>query len=109
MNNFRAFVQVDDVVEDSMVSNYEEGNVNPQEKIDIEMGMKFAEDVPHPTLPEILRNIDCGDLEDNIVCKEVEVDDSAVMVTVEENVRGDPSADRSRVAEHEAKMWSESK
>lgn len=70
MNNFRAFVEVEeqDAV-DALTPNFGEGIMSPKEKIDIEMGMKLTED-GSIALPEILRGLEYDDSDDDLKNKE---------------------------------------
>ena len=53
----------------SFTPNLGEGTLGSKEKIDIEMGAIYAEDGRY-SLPEILRNLDFDDLDDNLKTKE---------------------------------------
>ncbi|TXG70117.1 hypothetical protein EZV62_005052 [Acer yangbiense] len=69
-NNFRSFVEEDDhMMMGSFTPNLGEGNLGSKEKIDIEMGAKYADDSRY-SLPEILRNLDFDELDDNLKTKE---------------------------------------
>ncbi|KAI9162039.1 hypothetical protein LWI28_023193 [Acer negundo] len=69
-NNFRSFVEEDDhMMMGSFTPNLGEGTHGSKEKIDIEMGAKYADDSRY-SLPEILRNLDFDDLDDNLKTKE---------------------------------------
>ncbi|KAL3715643.1 hypothetical protein ACJRO7_007385 [Eucalyptus globulus] len=66
MNNFRAFVEVEEEDAVGVVTpNFGEGIMSSNEKIDIEMGMKLTEDGGF-TLPEILRNLEYDDSDDDL-------------------------------------------
>lgn len=70
MNNFRAFVEVEE--QDAVCAvtpNFGEGMMSSKEKLDIEMGMKLAED-GGITLPEILRDLEYDDSDDDFKNKE---------------------------------------
>ncbi|KAK4412764.1 putative protein S-acyltransferase 4 [Sesamum alatum] len=60
-NNFRAIVEEDEVTVRESTSS--------KEKMDIEMGNNFGEDSSH-TLPDILRNLEYDDIEENIKDRE---------------------------------------
>ncbi|KAF8007111.1 hypothetical protein BT93_K1191 [Corymbia citriodora subsp. variegata] len=65
MNNFRAFVEVEEQDAVGVVTpNFGEGILSSKEKIDIEMGMKLAEDGGF-TLPEILRDLEYDEYDDS--------------------------------------------
>lgn len=66
MNNFRAFIEVEEEDAVGVVTpNFGEGIMSSNEKIDIEMGMKLTEDGGF-TLPEILRNLEYDDSDDDL-------------------------------------------
>lgn len=70
MNDFRATVHEDESIVMDPISPNLGGNITPlKEKIDIEMGMKFGEG-SGLSLPEILQNLNYGDLEDSMKSKE---------------------------------------
>ncbi|KAI6673637.1 hypothetical protein NL676_001543 [Syzygium grande] len=72
MNNFRAFVEVEE--QDAVCAvtpNFGEGMMSSKEKLDIEMGMKLAED-GGITLPDILRDLEYDDSDDDFKNKEEE-------------------------------------
>lgn len=67
MNKFRSFVEKNEpIMVPSMMANLGEAIICPKEKIDIEMGTKCTEGSGF-SLPEILRNLDYDDLEDNMM------------------------------------------
>lgn len=67
MNKFRSFVEKNEpIMVLSMMANLGEAIICPKEKIDIEMGTKCTEGSGF-SLPEILRNLDYDDLEDNMM------------------------------------------
>ncbi|XP_039057153.1 probable protein S-acyltransferase 4 isoform X2 [Hibiscus syriacus] len=69
LNNFRSFVEESEhIVMGSMTPNFAEGEISSKEKIDIEMGNRLAEETGN-SLPEILRNLDFDDLEDEMMVK----------------------------------------
>ncbi|XP_044468452.1 probable protein S-acyltransferase 4 isoform X2 [Mangifera indica] len=86
-NNFRSFVEEDDhTVMGSFTPALTEGIVGSKEKIDIEMGLKHAEDSDY-SFPEILRNLDLDNLEESFKMKE-EGDRSAFeFVSVNQDVK----------------------
>ncbi|KAI3446532.1 hypothetical protein Pfo_003197 [Paulownia fortunei] len=89
MQDFRAFVQEDEImVAEPTDHNFMEGITSSKEKNDIEMGNKFGED-NGLTLPEILRNIECDEIEDNLKHKERgEITDSdRFIVPVEQELK----------------------
>ena len=55
----------------SVTPNIVEGHISSKEKIDIEMGNRLGEDTGY-SLPEILRNLDYDDLEDELKIKQEE-------------------------------------
>ncbi|XP_048429251.1 probable protein S-acyltransferase 4 [Pyrus x bretschneideri] len=66
MNRFRSFIEMDEeMIAGSGTSNNGEGIMSSKEKIDIEMGTRLAEDNGF-SLPNILRNFDYDDLEDDL-------------------------------------------
>ncbi|XP_022742387.1 probable protein S-acyltransferase 4 isoform X2 [Durio zibethinus] len=70
LNNFRSFVEESaHMVMGSVTPNFMERHISSKEKIDIEMGSGLAEDTGY-TLPEILRNLDYDDLEDELKIKQ---------------------------------------
>ncbi|KAL5744997.1 hypothetical protein ACOSP7_026143 [Xanthoceras sorbifolium] len=69
MNNFRSFVEEDDHMMMGSFTPCGEGTIGSKEEIDIEMGAKHAND-SHYSLPEILRNLDFDDSDDNLKMKE---------------------------------------
>ncbi|XVF07032.1 hypothetical protein REPUB_Repub06bG0102300 [Reevesia pubescens] len=70
LNNFRSFVEESEhMVVGSVTPNFVEGHISSKEKIDIEMGNRHAEDTGY-SLPEILRNLDYDDLEDELKIKQ---------------------------------------
>lgn len=63
-NNFRSFVQEDDMMVGSLTPNIAGGILTPKEKTDIETGSMRAEDgLP---IPELLQNFDFDNFEDGI-------------------------------------------
>ncbi|KAL8493600.1 hypothetical protein ACS0TY_024687 [Phlomoides rotata] len=86
MNDFRAIVDEDEV----MVMELEPTNHNftsSKEKIDIEMGTNFV-DSNGLILPDILRNLNYDDIEDNIKDKEVceRSDSDPIIVHIEQDI-----------------------
>ncbi|KAF5471994.1 hypothetical protein F2P56_008749 [Juglans regia] len=72
VNKFRSFVEEDEHAVLAFVSpNLGEATISPKEKIDIEMGTRCAESSGF-SLPEILRNLDYDDLEENMKSTEEE-------------------------------------
>ncbi|KAK9289434.1 hypothetical protein L1049_007589 [Liquidambar formosana] len=72
LNDFRSLVQEDEhIMVGSLTPNLDGDIISSKEKIDIEMGGKHAEESGF-SLPEILRNLDYNDLEDNLKSKEEE-------------------------------------
>ncbi|OMO98718.1 Zinc finger, DHHC-type, palmitoyltransferase [Corchorus capsularis] len=72
LNNFRSFVEESEhMVMGSVTTNLVDGHISPKEKIDIEMGNRHAEDTNY-SLPEILRNLDYDDFEDDLKTKQEE-------------------------------------
>ncbi|KAL3637078.1 putative protein S-acyltransferase 4 [Castilleja foliolosa] len=72
MHNFRAFVEEDDIftsVGPTNRNNYINDNNSSKEKIDIERGGMF--DNNGLTLPDILRNLEYDDIEENMKQREV--------------------------------------
>ncbi|GLT77823.1 hypothetical protein SLA2020_493800 [Shorea laevis] len=66
LNNFRSFVEEDEyMVVGPVTPNFGVDNGSSKEKIDIEMGGKHGENSAYP-LPEILRNLNYDDLEENL-------------------------------------------
>ncbi|KAF9597293.1 hypothetical protein IFM89_016434 [Coptis chinensis] len=66
MNNFRVWVLEDDLIEvGSVTPNI--GGISSKEKLDIEMGSKFAED--GIAVPDILQNLDYSGIDDNLKTK----------------------------------------
>ncbi|CAN6576762.1 unnamed protein product [Malus baccata var. baccata] len=66
MNRFRSFIEMDEeMIAGSGTPNNGEGIMSSKEKIDIEMGTRLAEDNGF-SLPNILRNFDYDDLEDDL-------------------------------------------
>lgn len=73
MNKFRSFVKEDEhMMAGSVTPNIGESIISSKEKIDIEMGTKKRAGSSGFSLPEILRNLDYDDLEDNIKSSEEE-------------------------------------
>ncbi|KAE8692556.1 putative protein S-acyltransferase 4 [Hibiscus syriacus] len=69
LNNFRSFVEESEhIIIGSMTPSFAEGEISSKEKIDIEMGNRLAEETGY-SLPEILRNLDFDDLEDEMMVK----------------------------------------
>ncbi|XVF56336.1 hypothetical protein PTKIN_Ptkin06aG0111200 [Pterospermum kingtungense] len=65
LNNLRSFVEESEYVAvGSVTPNFVEGHISSKEKIDIEMGNWLGEEAGY-SLPEILRNLDYDDLEDD--------------------------------------------
>ncbi|XP_010111325.2 probable protein S-acyltransferase 4 [Morus notabilis] len=72
MNKFRSFIEEDEhVMVTSVTPDLGEGVMSSKEKIDIEMGARHAEDSGFP-LPNILRNLDYDDIENNLKSTEDE-------------------------------------
>ncbi|KAG6692588.1 hypothetical protein I3843_10G114500 [Carya illinoinensis] len=72
VNKFRSFVEDDGHAVVAFVTpNLGEATISPKEKIDIEMGTRRAESSGF-SLPEILRNLDYDDLEENMKSMEEE-------------------------------------
>ncbi|CAM8877361.1 hypothetical protein QQ045_019872 [Rhodiola kirilowii] len=72
LNQFRSFVpEMDNIFAGSATPNIGGDLAVPKEKIDIEMGVKIGEESSY-SIPEILRNLDYGDLEDNIKLSDVD-------------------------------------
>lgn len=72
VNKFRSFVEEDEHAVVAFVTpNLGEATISPKEKIDIEMGTRCAESSGF-SLPEILRNLDYDDLEENMKSMEEE-------------------------------------
>lgn len=70
LNDFRSFVEESEhMVMGSMMPNFMEGHISSKEKIDIEMGNRLAEDTGY-SLPEILRNLEFDDFEDELMIKQ---------------------------------------
>ncbi|XVE60928.1 hypothetical protein DITRI_Ditri06bG0000400 [Diplodiscus trichospermus] len=70
LNNFRSFVEESEhMVVGSVTPNFVEGHVSSKEKIDIEMRNRLGEDTGY-SLPEILRNLDYYDLDDELNIKQ---------------------------------------
>ncbi|KAA3457092.1 putative protein S-acyltransferase 4 isoform X1 [Gossypium australe] len=70
LNDFRSFVEESEhMVIGSMMTNFMEGHISSKEKIDIEMGNRLAEDTGY-SLPEILRNLEFEDFEDELMIKQ---------------------------------------
>ncbi|KAI3444254.1 hypothetical protein Pfo_000919 [Paulownia fortunei] len=70
LSDFRAVVEEDEVmVTEPTNHNFMGGITSSKEKIDIEMGTKFVEN-NGLTLPDILRNLEYDDIEDNMKHKE---------------------------------------
>ncbi|CAN6586174.1 unnamed protein product [Malus baccata var. baccata] len=66
MNRFRSFIEMDEqMIAGSGTPTHGEGTMSSKEKIDIEMGTRHAED-NGLSLPNILRNFDYDDLEDDL-------------------------------------------
>ncbi|KAF5475662.1 hypothetical protein F2P56_007442 [Juglans regia] len=63
ISRFRSFVEEEHMMVASVSLNRGEAIISPEEKIDIEMGTRRAES--GVSLPEILRNLDYDDLEDD--------------------------------------------
>lgn len=80
----------------SVTPNFVEGRISSKEKIDIEMGNRLAEDSGN-SLPEILRNLDYVDLEDELKTKQEAgtsfdpffLDEQDVKKSVEISIAGD--------------------
>lgn len=69
-NDFRAFVQEDEnMMMVPTTPNLVRGMTSSKEKIDIEMGSKLTEESGR-SLPEMLRNLDYDEMEDNLKNKE---------------------------------------
>ncbi|KAK6151387.1 hypothetical protein DH2020_014022 [Rehmannia glutinosa] len=87
MHDFRAFVQEDEIMVNIEPTdhNFMEG----KEKIDIEMENKFGE-YNGLTLPEILRNIECDDIEENLKHegKSEKADSDRFFIPVEQEPKG---------------------
>ncbi|KAF5750336.1 DHHC-type zinc finger family protein putative isoform 1 [Tripterygium wilfordii] len=72
MNNFRSFVEEDEhKAVGSFTPNYGEAIVSSKEKIDIELAHNLADNSAY-SLPEILRNLDYDDEEDDLKTKQDE-------------------------------------
>ncbi|KAG4211635.1 hypothetical protein ERO13_A02G105900v2 [Gossypium hirsutum] len=70
LNDFRSFVEESEhMVMGSMMPNFMKGHISSKEKIDIEMGNRLAEDTGY-SLPEILRNLEFDDFEDELMIKQ---------------------------------------
>ncbi|EOY08681.1 hypothetical protein QUC31_010785 [Theobroma cacao] len=97
LNKFRSFVEESEhMVLGSVTPNFVEGRISSKEKIDIEMGNRLAEDSGN-SLPEILRNLDYVDLEDELKTKQEAgtsfdpffLDEQDVKKSVEISIAGD--------------------
>lgn len=86
MNDFRAMVKEDEAVVMETTGNFMGGDVtSKKEKIDIEMGSSFV-DSNGNVIPDLLRNLEFDDIEDNIKHKEgSERSDSSSLFVVPES------------------------
>ncbi|XP_059646014.1 probable protein S-acyltransferase 4 isoform X1 [Cornus florida] len=90
LNEFRALVQEDEnMVMEPTTPNLVGSITSSKEKIDIEMGSKLAEESGF-SLPEILRNLDYDNIEDNLKNKEGSgrIDSDQVFYSVEQEPKG---------------------
>lgn len=88
MNDFRAIVMEDEVmVMEPTSQNFMGGVTSSKEKIDIEMGSNFV-DSNGMVIPNLLRNIEFDDIEDNTKQKEgsERSDSSPFIVPVEQHL-----------------------
>ncbi|CAK9144254.1 unnamed protein product [Ilex paraguariensis] len=70
MIDFQAFVQEDEnIVMELATPNLVGNSISPKGKIDIEMGIKLGEE-SGLSLPDILRNLDYDEIDDNLKSKE---------------------------------------
>lgn len=97
MIKFRSFVEEDEHSVGTFVTpNLGEATISPKEKIDIEMGTRRAESSGF-SLPEILRNLDYDDLEENMKSMEEEqrsiIDTSPVQQESKQSVQSSITGD----------------
>lgn len=91
MNDFRAFVEEDEFMDMEANNHNFMGSVrrSSKEKIDIEMGSKFGDSNGGLSLPDILRNLEYDEIEDDMKYREGSgrYDSNRSIVHVEEDLK----------------------